>query len=117
MIARVTERHFGQYRTVCKHKNAETEVLYKRNSSVNNSHITIPLPSLQNSRSHITADEPSDFKSFRYNHNLGAAVLFILFFAVASTLRTYCHGRGRDVGVDVNRNTYSLLRPTYTQVL
>jgi hypothetical protein len=35
------------------------------------------------------ADDGSDFKLFRYDPNLGAAVFFVVLFAIASALHTY----------------------------
>jgi hypothetical protein len=35
------------------------------------------------------ADDGADFKLFRYDPNLGAAVFFVILFAVASALHTY----------------------------
>jgi hypothetical protein len=35
------------------------------------------------------ADDGTDFKLFRYDPNLGAAVFFVILFMVASVLHTY----------------------------
>ena len=84
--ARTTLRILSQ---TCEKNNEEHTGLYRHAGKAHSSHVAINSPSSRPSSLFAMAEEAVDFKLFRCEPNLGAAVFFILLFTAAASLHTY----------------------------